>query len=68
MKYLFVLLLIVFEFTNLTFAVDYHYESEDEDWIDPGDMISYDPVLKKNKKISSKDSYISASEVSKITF
>ena len=25
-------------------------EYESEDWVDPGDMISFDPVLKKNIK------------------
>ena len=29
---------------------------EQEDWVDPGDMISYDPVLKQNvKKTNNKD-------------
>ena len=43
-------LLVVWDFGQLRAWADYHYESEESDWVDPGDMISFDPVLKKNKK------------------
>ena len=55
MKKLQILLLIIYGFGIQTLFADYDYKSEEADWVDPGDMISFDPVLKRNRKSFSKD-------------